>query len=180
MDETIGNQQVKADREIDLAYLAGALDGEGCFTIARKADKRYKQWGYSYSPMIYFTNTNADFIARISEILDAFGISGHIMTRKQPMKTGNKDYYVISIGRFSSISKLLDLILPFLVAKKGQAKLLNRFVKVRLEKNHEKYKSQNPYTDEEISLVQQIRTLNGSSKIKYPAESSEAIRQAAQ
>ena len=176
-DETMGNQQVKTDRDCDLAYLAGALDGEGCFTVARKADVRYKKWGYAYSPAIYFTNTNEAFIARVCEILDGQNVHGHIVARKQPGGI-NKDYYVVTVGRLADIKTLLDVLSPWLVAKKGQAQLLYRFVSGRLAKNAEKWKSQNPYTEEEISLVQQIRALNGSSKMRYPVESSEAIRQA--
>lgn len=172
----LGNQQVKEVSETDLAYLAGSLDGEGCFTIARKSDKR--QGGFSYSPAIYFTNTNAEYVARVCEIYDSIGVSGHIMTRKQPERTGNREYYVITVGRLADIKRVVDILIPWLTAKHGQAQLLKRFVDSRIAKGKGRYFT---YTSDELSLVTQIRQLNNpnGNKLRYPSESSEAIRRTA-
>lgn len=171
-----------------LAYLAGIIDGEGCFSISRKHDKRRsgpqkppeeqgRGWfrersgrDYAYHASVFIVNTNADMMRYVCDILDDIEIPFHLMRRKTSDKR-QREFYQLSIGRQMHIKKLIETLLPWLVAKRSEALLMLRFVSKRMERNATTYKTFNQYDDEEHDL------LDGMKALKW-VESSEAIRQA--
>jgi len=99
------------------AYLAGLLDGEGCFHLSRFKTK-FSSITYQYKPTIEITmcdKRTIDFVAK------ATGKN----VRISKAKSGKPTYIVVWCSQTAiNLSKQL---LPFLICKKEQAELLIHF-----------------------------------------------------
>lgn len=149
--------------DVDLAYLAGLWDGEGHIGIIYTRRRK----GIShYATVAGICNSNADIIVKVIEILDGLKIAAHIEARKQT-KPYHKPSYFVKINKHVALKKLVETLIPYLVGKKGVAKLMLRYVNSRLKRTEADYRA--PYTEKEISLYEQIKQLNQKG-------TSEAIR----
>lgn len=104
---------------IDIKYLAGLIDGEGCFSIQKRTGKQYRR-GYYFFPRLFIRITDK----AICPILkDNFG--GYI-TFSKSKKSNHKDAYRWTIQGKLLTGLLKDLI-PHLIIKKQQANILLQF-----------------------------------------------------
>lgn len=97
------------------AYLAGIVDGEGCFCIGKTNSHK------NHTLAITVTNTNIQLIIWLK---DNFG--GHITV----YKTKNEKYKTSYKWQFTKASKvkcILEKILPHLIVKKEQAMIALEF-----------------------------------------------------
>lgn len=163
---------MKTDKE-ELAWLAGAWDGEGSISIFPFIEKfHYKKGGIKKETKTPFrkliatltiVNTEVSFIEEVIRILDKNGISMHLSERKISRKNNkHSDCYQLSCRRMIEVKKFLELLSPYFISKKPQANLVLRFVNSRLKQfgNGNKWGHNTPYSEEEQSLEQQIRILN--------------------
>lgn len=99
--------------EVEKAYLAGVMDGEGCIRIEKSGGKyRY----LPHTPTVSVSNCNP---ALIRWILSTFG--GHLYQKKNRGKYQTVwDVYWLG----NKAIELLGEIYPYLVAKKEQADLV--------------------------------------------------------
>lgn len=132
MNETMEDQQVTSHQ---LAWLAGIMDGEGTFSIIYQG----KKYGDAYIARITLSNTDIAMINEILKILDSYEINGHLW-KEEPRKKQHKAAYHITINKLNKLKKLVELILPYLVNKKPNAEILNRFVSSRLKYKKEPIK----------------------------------------
>ncbi len=108
------------------AWLAGILDGEGCFTLFMKSNwSGNGQKIKSVTANITITNSSAAIMNRCSEILSELGIKFALNT---PRASTGRPLQRISVRNYDAILDLLDVVGPFLVGKKGQASLMREFV----------------------------------------------------
>lgn len=112
-------------QDVDLAWLAGIIDGEGCFTIysVSRIDAKMP----SPSANITITNSNCLLLERCKEILDEINIKYLYHDPKNGHQQGRK-VMRIRVKNYSSIQRLIELILPFLVGKADQARVMLEFV----------------------------------------------------
>ena len=112
-------------RDVDLAWLAGIIDGEGCFSIYRvtRQDANFP----SPSACLTITNSNYLLLNRCKEILAALGIKYLYSDPKNGHQRGRK-VMRIRVKNYSSLRNLIELILPFLVGKAEQANVMFEFV----------------------------------------------------
>lgn len=116
-------------KSIDWAWIAGYVDGEGCFML-RKAylhNKKYKKtkvglpgWWY-YSPRITVAGGDQEAIKFISK---AFG--ANVLKRKL-LNSKHKPMFHVEISAIQTLRWILKQLLPYLKAKKRQAECLYRF-----------------------------------------------------
>ncbi len=139
---------------IDLSWLACAIEGEGCITI-EKSGKMRKDGGRCLVPKVVVTNTNADFINAAKKIVESIGLAPYI--KNIPRKEGWKEVFVLQIHTHEPVRKLLTAIRPFLRSKIGQCELVLSFIASR--QSNEKPKSV-PYSENERGIVVEIRKLN--------------------
>lgn len=115
-------------REVDLAWLAGILDGEGCLELGMKIAK---QNGKKYlSPKVRIYNTDIRMIRKVSNIYEqhnlvffyTLGTNG----QKRSERTGKlwKTQIGICVTSQGSTRKLLELTLPYLGNKQLMAKIM--------------------------------------------------------
>lgn len=102
--------------DTQLAYIAGFIDGEGCFTVG----KLYPQRKYpSFYVTFQINNTRKEVLELIQE---EFGGTIHFVK-----DTGrNKDQWHLSIHR-TGIHKLIDAVMPYLILKKSVAACVREF-----------------------------------------------------
>jgi len=133
--------------EKDIGYIAGFLDGEGCFCLSRSQN--------TYRANINVPNTNKEIINWLHSTLEI----GRIYERKYG-KQEWKDCYVFLVERIGEIKVLTDLLIPCLKIKKEQAESLNKFCNLRLS-----LPAGIPsYSDIEDEIYLKLRELNRKGK----------------
>lgn len=112
-------------------YLAGIIDGEGCITIGRG----FRPNGtINYNAILMVTNTDLKVIKWLHE---QFGGSYY---KSKPNNFVSKESYRWRMLKKAEIELMLLAIIPYLIIKKEQAKILLEFV--RLTRNDDVQKRQ--------------------------------------
>ncbi len=110
---------------VSIDYIAGFLDGEGCFTI--RSCRTVLQGA------ILITNTNKDVLTSINVTLTSLGVSGKIYKVKRK-KVGCKDVYNLTFQTMDSVQVLCKLLKDKLVVKTTQCKMMAKFVKMQKDR----------------------------------------------
>ena len=153
--------------KIDLAYLAGIVDGEG--TISFQKNHHVKCWrGWQINPRVGICNTSVPMINYLKELFQKVKIAYSCSIKQE---SGRKDTYVLQVSRHDHILRLLKLITPFLVAKTGQARLVKEWIEIQNER-HNSMHFRNPrtgqisgaekqdYTIRQMDIYQETKELN--------------------
>lgn len=145
----------RKDRFTRLAYLAGLIDGEGsfsCYRINIKGSQR-TYGGITKNLMIH--NTSKDMIetaaAIISEVINTPARWG----KENRLTVTGKEVWYVWVSGGKQLRILLPVLIPYLVTKQRQATLMLKLLQRK------------PYsrvTDEEVAIVEQIRSLNGKAR----------------
>ncbi len=103
------------------AYIAGFLDGDGSVHIRLKPNETYR-FGFQIVPSIVFYQSfkEINFLYDLKKLLNI----GYIRERKDGMVE-----YII--GDTGSMLYLIDSILPYLILKEKQAKLLREIIFIK-------------------------------------------------
>lgn len=139
--------------ERDVAiYLAGLIDGEGCFFIS-KQKKHEASLGYAYSPEFKLVLTDESTIKWVADKLER----GYIHTKGNISKN-QRDSYDLRITDHEGLVAFIPQILPFMKIKKEAAQTMLEFCLSRRESRKESYNA--GYKSTELSLFTQLRVLN--------------------
>lgn len=150
------------NQQATLGWLAGIIDGEGSIGIYRKTRGKSS----IFSACVRISNTSPEMIQRIVEIFDDLSIGTHVGEHRGVKST--KPYWQVSVWRMTEIKKLIELLLPYLVAKLAHARLVLRFVNRRLELG-----PRGGYDEEQLDCVVGLGELNN-----YEGKSSETMSEA--
>lgn len=101
-------------KNIDAAYIAGFVDGEGCFSIANNRE---------HKAMLYVVCTDSDTI----QYLKTISGYGKITTTSQPIKSYWKQAFRWAVNSHDMIM-LLTQIEPYLVTKKKQCHVMQEWL----------------------------------------------------
>ena len=136
--------------QIQKAYLAGFLDGDGSIYVRAKPNPTYK-YGFQVAPYIVFFQSQKDEkkFRKICSIIDF----GHLRIRKDGILE-----YIIS--KNDEIRKFLEMIRPFAILKKEQIILLKEILNKK-----EKVKKRQDFNNL-LKLIDRFRNLNYSKKRK--------------
>jgi LAGLIDADG endonuclease len=118
-------------QEVDLAWLAGIIDGEGCFSIYSVSRKDANT--PSPSACLTITNSNCLLLNRCKEILGALNIKYLYNDPKNGHQRGRR-VMRIRVKNYSSLRRLVELVRPFLVSKADQARIMLEFVSLAGER----------------------------------------------
>ncbi len=115
----------------EIGWMAGFLDGEGCFTITKQ--KRKDRATPYYRPVVSVTNTDQRGLQVFSECYGG---------KVQAVKEKRKDRFGVKwanpfiwVCPVSSLPRLLEEVTPQLRMKGEQAAVLAEFLRVRNHKN---------------------------------------------
>jgi hypothetical protein len=137
-------------QDVDLAWLAGIIDGEGSFCIFTNSRKDASK--PSISANLTITNSNSLLLNRCREILDALEIKYLYQDPKNGHQRGRR-VMRIKIKNYSSLQKIVGLTLPFFIGKAEQAKLILEFVSLAGERGKLRY-------DDRSIMMNKMKELN--------------------
>ena len=136
-----------------ISYLAGIIDGEGYVGIIKCSPQiKYRETKYRYKPVLIIVNTNKELIDKLND-----NFEGYIHQRKRVIKSKvTYDFTFTQKGLWGILPK----IIPYLIVKKEQAKLL-----IELRKTFRFTGRNNGYKENEINQKEEIykncKELNG-------------------
>lgn len=126
------NRTTKNSEPLDIRYIAGFIDGEGCISIT-KTKKRMAGGAPRYFPYLAITHTNLEILERLRSI---YPIGRKISSR--PLVTGRRQCYSIRWDG-NELRRLLADLVPHLQEKRRQAELVLEFMKtLRCKHEHRK------------------------------------------
>ena len=104
-------------REVDKAWLAGLIEGEGCFTILAESTCKKGKIYVHYRPYITISNTSVELLEWVQKIL-GYGRIYHYS--RPPWKAE----HTLCVYNKAQIIRLCQDILPYLIAKRKHAMVL--------------------------------------------------------
>lgn len=109
-------------RGIELAYLAGALDGDGSFSLIKRSTRSVSPL---YEPMIQIANVNKELIDLFHNYSGSTGIRSSYIAKDGAIR--RKCYYWKAKGLKQSLP-ILESVIPYLVMKKERALFLRNYI----------------------------------------------------
>lgn len=145
--------------DVDLAYAAGLIDGEGCIQICKHRHSKYLV-GYHYELTVRVAMADAEPILWLKQ---TFG--GSLLY--SPKKGNNKGMYRWSVSPRLAV-KCLNAILPYLKAKRTQAEIALEFQKIkRPAGTFDRYRHKPmALLEAESILAQKLQDLHGGGQRK--------------
>ncbi len=144
-------------KEIDLAWLAGIMEGEGTFAIYKQ--DRTNHGAPQLRACISLTNTDVTIISESHKIFESIGVSMAI--REYNNKKGStKTVYDMQTAKNQNIRLICEALIPYLRAeKRAKAELLLSFATKRLGKLQGANNTRaGKYDEEDWSYYQQYRS----------------------
>ena len=115
-------------KDIDLAWLAGIIDGEGCFTLKTPVFRGEKN-GYSpYTVWLVLCNTSEDMLIDTNNILKDLGVQIKPIRKVWKGKKATRWQYWIDVVRKHDLLKTTNALLPFLRSKRDEASIVSWFL----------------------------------------------------
>lgn len=144
MNDTDNQQK----RLMDLGWLSGIIEGEGCFCIQITNGGKNK----NYSPLIQITNTNPLIILKAARIIKDLGLPAYVYLQKQGEY--RLCYRVVAFG-LKRVKKFVDFIAPFIECRKEQLEAMREFVNEKLS-----HPVQSGLTEKETRALETLQRLN--------------------
>lgn len=155
------NAQVRSiSREVNLAWLAGIIDGEGNldFSVQTKKSGKSGNTNNYLCPKVRITNTDIRMIRKVSEIYVneniVFFYALNSVKRYKNRKDTWKNQLEITTASHGSVKKLLSLVLPYLVNKRDLAQMMIETITWVQE---QPYRGRNSTKEENYSLKSEFR-----------------------
>lgn len=133
-------------------WLAGVIDSEGSIYINKIKEKRNKR-GYQLVPVLTVSNTNTRLLKRVKEITK----KGSIILTRTGRKNWKDNYHYFASANV--IRKILKEIEPYLIVKREQSILMQKFLSLQ---NHKRYMDNYPIRI--IKIHQRMKKLNRKGK----------------
>jgi hypothetical protein len=109
-------------REVDYAWLAGIMDGEGNFQLHVREAHNGKTY---FQPKIRVANTDVRMIEKVARIYKDLGcVFFYTINKRKRYNDRWKDQLHIEVASQGSSEKLLRAIIPFLSNKKRMAEII--------------------------------------------------------
>lgn len=117
------------DLKVKYAWIAAALDGEGCLSCYSRPDRGLSG---SISVHIGIANTNYEFVKVFMEACDVV-YKINVSDRENTISGGRrKTIYSLVIARQEDVCRILKVCLPYLIIKKKRAALAVDWLEGRL------------------------------------------------
>jgi len=126
---------MKLLNEVESAWLAGVIDGEGSVYLGKHTSRR------SVLCQIIIANTNLAFIQKVYEITQCGIIKEYqpLGTKYGTLISRKKGLWNWRLSGMQNCASLLKQILPFLIIKTSKAKQIILFADFRKGKGHHHY-----------------------------------------
>ena len=146
MDNQQGN-------DLDLAWLAGFIDGEGSIMFRVMRGRRLKGMGLTYYyPAIRLCNTDQPTLKVVTDILDRYNLPYHVSHRSGELKPGWHAAWDVEVKGLKRCEHWLQVITPYLRTKQDKAYLMQEFINSR-----KLYEIGEGYSKREQEILDQLR-----------------------
>ncbi len=118
--------------EADLAWLAGIVDGEGCFSVKRPITRQgAHRTGQrtSYQLWLVICNTSEPMMKRVRRIYDALGVTGAKPRKVWKGDRATRWQHWLEIAKKHELLCVTQAILPHLTAKRDEALIVEWFLR---------------------------------------------------
>lgn len=159
--------------DTDIAWLAGIVDGEGCFTVKRPIRRKSGENAgkrTSYQLWMVVCNTSKPMMDKMQSILETLGIEHQPMRKVWKGARATRWQYWLHVAKKAQLLKLTKILLPYLVAKKHEALTVIWF----LEKACKESNYRSSQFDQEILDALSLVKRNGG---EVPAELANKFRE---
>jgi len=140
-------------KEVDLAYIAGLIDGEGYVGLVKQIEKRRSRISVYYEPKVCIAmcdKVGIDFIAN--------KFSCNIWYKEMQNERWRNQWHLRIKGR-KRLKEFLLAIYPYLHVKRRQAELMLEFINLREKAKQPKW-GETSYTIKEHEMYLDFRELN--------------------
>jgi hypothetical protein len=139
--------------DMNKAYLAGLIDGEGYFGIIPL--KKKGSINYSYTCVVKIALSGETAYPVLSKIVEEY--NGYLFKRRLPTATG-KEVWTAEIKNKPRVKPLLTDIYPYLQVKKKQAELMLEFVEFPMI-NPRHFRFDQQMFDRRLEIVKQLKSM---------------------
>lgn len=118
--------------ETDIAWLAGIVDGEGCFTLKRpivRLSGARKGSNTSYQCWLVLCNTSKAMMDRVVRIYADLGVEHPKMRKVWKGSKATRWQYWIHVQKKHELLKITEILRPYLVAKRLEAEVVAWFLR---------------------------------------------------
>ena len=126
--------------EADIAWLAGIIDGEGCFAVKRPIiRKTYKKGvGTPYQLWLVLCNTSKPMMDRVVSLLAEMQVGHQPMRKVWKGDKATRWQYWVHIARREQLLAVTEALLPHLTAKRHEAEIVLWFLRkaVQVKRYH--------------------------------------------
>lgn len=164
--------------EIDLSWLAGIIDGEGCASLKKSQNK---SGGPKYTPALRVGMTHQPTIRRAYEILETISVTG-CQEYRSPGRDGRQRSFNLTITMLSEIKTVCDAVLPYSLTKSRQLSLLSEYCTKRLALHDLREdgtaiskRGSAPYDDRDHQIYVELKHLNARGSDRDPIDNIEWI-----
>lgn len=137
--------------DLELAWLAGFIDGDGHISIVLNGKK--------FAPRISMSNTHYPTQKIILDIINKNKLSHYKPMHREPTKPRHNNSWEIQTQGFDQCLVWVNLLIPYLKSKFEKANYMAEFIKLR-----QCYNDKAPYTIEELNIAKNLIPKNEDTK----------------
>jgi len=150
----MGNPQVT---ERELVWLACFIDCEGSIQLVKTHGSKS---AVALHARVQMPSTDSGLVYECYRILNKLGVNPYIHQHVSKSKNAAaRGAYTLYFQRFGQIKRVLEAILPYLVSKAGQARLMLDYINRRTDGGKHSGKRK-PITEEDLKYWEQMKRLN--------------------
>lgn len=144
---TVKSSNIREMSELDRAYIAGIVDGEGSIGLYEQTQKRKDYEKTSLRPTVQIAMTDKETVGYVGRTAGS-GSKSYKYTKSDNWKEQEK----FAIQAQNDIIDFLEQIRPYLITKKDQAELMLEYCR-----NRDPHK---PYSEREYEIKEKLSELN--------------------
>jgi len=155
---------------LDIAWLAGMLNGDGCFSLqVRKRKERKNQHAAQVDLSLALTQTDGVIIEKAKIVMEKITEATPHIVEYAPSGAGKNTKLNLRYSKMAHIKKLLEAIEPFLVGNKAaRARLIMAYINRRLSMTDVATRNKNPLHDK--TSWQLIKKYYSSQNKDFPKD----------
>lgn len=169
IDETMGNQQEMS--EIELVWLAGLLNGDGCFSLTFRTRQNKLKCDMSLT----LTQCDAAVIDKADSTFTKIGIVSGI-SEYASSGAGVRTKWNLRISKMAHISRAIDAVIPYMTGEKAaQARLMKRYLDRRMPFADPKFRKGSDI-DKDIDSLKIAAEFYTVRRLEVPKELAQVLR----
>ncbi len=140
--------------DLELAWLAGFIDGDGHISLVLNPDK--------FAPRISMSNTHFPTQEIILDIINKKKLPHYRPRHRKAKKPDHNDSWEILTQGFDDCFVWVNLLTPYLKSKSKKAKYMAEFIKLR-----QRSENKAPYTLDELNIARNLISIKATKIYRH-------------